>query len=525
MTQGTTRALRRRVLAAAALMLAAAGLTIGTGTAASAYPAPPPAPTNWVFTTWLTGPDGEELDPFNLAAGQQIAIHTQGLPPGTVAVTSMFSDPVRLHAGVVSDSGGYDPVVTLPADADMGTHEIVVFAAAPDGTRSEQSTSIAITSVAVEAQDAAGTSGDSSGAGADDGAGSGGAAGSGSGSGGDGTITTVGEERGVTSPTVFTNELPPMGENRVPPQVLGIGVGLAILLALLVSIPAEVLQSTISENYGRLFGWMAPVNRRMQDVNHWLEAKRWHRWLGASASILVTAVVLSFSDPDFGLDLASLRLLGAMTISLAIVNLIPLGMAALEADRRWDADSLPMAMPGTILIAAVSVVVSRLGGLEPGLIFGIVVGISYSIHLTTRRAGQLVIVQFAGLAGVGLLAWLAYDLIGPAAPGDSGWHMLLREVLSATALDALVAPAIVMLPLTFLDGRSVWRWSKAIWVAIYALAAMLLAFIALPIARDVDEVPSGVSGWLIALGIFTAVAVVVWIGLRQKDSDRELIDA
>ncbi len=401
-THGTTRALGRRILAALALVFAAAGLTVGADAAASAYPAPPPAPNTWVFTTWLTGPDGKELDPFNLAAGQPIAIHTQGLPPGTVAVTSMFSDPVKLHAGVVSDTGAYDPVV---------------------------------------------------------------------------------------------------------------------------SIPAEVLQSTISENDGRLFGWMAPMNRRMQDVNHWLEAKKWHRWLGASASILVTAVVLSFSDPDFGFDVASLRLLAAITISLAIVNLIPLGMAALEADRRFDADSLPMAMPGTILIAAVSVAVSRLGGLEPGLIFGIVVGISYSIHLTTRRAGQLIIVQFAGLAAVGLLAWLAYDLIGPAAPGDSGWHMLLREVLSATALDALVAPAIVMLPLTFLDGRSVWRWSKPLWVAIYALAAMLLAFIALPIARDVDEVPSGISGWLIALGIFTAVAVVVWVGLRQKDRDRDLVDA
>src|SRR5690606_37768778 len=110
------------------------------------------------------------------------------------------------------------------------------------------------------------------------------------------------------APTSLTESVPTAMEVVLSPVSVLTAGGMALALLILVALPTEMLNTTISaysRRFGQAFTWFDDATTR---VSEWLA--RVFRTTAVPGVLLValTAIVFSFADPDVGFDLASLRL-------------------------------------------------------------------------------------------------------------------------------------------------------------------------------------------------------------------------
>jgi hypothetical protein len=166
------------------------------------------------------------------------------------------------------------------------------------------------------------------------------------------------------------------------------------------------------------------------------------------------------------------------------------------------------------------VIVTRLLGLEPGVLFGAWL-VLMAMGSTMGQRGKLSLIRAGALVTFGLLAWLGYSLL--TASADSFWSLLGVESLSAVMVGALSELVIAMLPLTFLEGHEIWEWSKKAWVATYLIVAALFAIVVLPQPEAwIDlSTPALVLG--IVFGSFGVICIGVWAWFRFTTSKEMVV--
>ena len=109
-----------------------------------------------------------------------------------------------------------------------------------------------------------------------------------------------GTDGGFDAPSTFSSTLKTTTQLKVSPALIGATGLLTSAFLLLVTFPAELLESTIRENYGRAFGWTVPIKRRLASIRARLTAIPVNNWVASLGLIAVTALILGFSDPGFG---------------------------------------------------------------------------------------------------------------------------------------------------------------------------------------------------------------------------------
>ena len=125
---------------------------------------------------------------------------------------------------------------------------------------------------------------------------------------------------GLGTPTNFGSSLTPIWGLEVTPTTLLTSAGIAGLFLLLVAFPAELLEATIRENYSKAFGWMDPVRKRVSPITSRYSRFFKHRWVASLTLVVIAAVLLGFSSPEFGLNPQSFRVFIGLTISLVVLN-------------------------------------------------------------------------------------------------------------------------------------------------------------------------------------------------------------
>ena len=189
---------------------------------------------------------------------------------------------------------------------------------------------------------------------------------------------------------------------------------IALAFLLLVGLPAELLESTIRSNYDRAFGWLARLRRRAGRIVAPIARVFANPWVGSGVTILAASLILGFADPDFGFNGASVRLTIALILSVLAIN-IGLSLIVMRVARRaFDVKPLLRPMPAALVLVALSVLVSRLAGISPGFLFGIVLGVAYMRELRLRR-GTPRSARRRHHAAAGLLAWLGYGIASTAS--------------------------------------------------------------------------------------------------------------
>ena len=190
-------------------------------------------------------------------------------------------------------------------------------------------------------------------------------------------------------------------------------------------------------------------------------------WVGSGLTILAASILLGFADPGYGFNGASVRLTLAMLLAVVAINVGLTAIVMRVAHRAFDVRAMLQPMPAALALVGISVLVSRLAGISPGFLFGIVLGVVYARELRLRDEGRLGALGVGLTIAAGLLAWLGYG-IASTASGPGFWNNLAIETFAAITLEALGTLVIALLPIDFLDGRTIFRWSKPAWIGLYA---------------------------------------------------------
>lgn len=319
---------------------------------------------------------------------------------------------------------------------------------------------------------------------------------------------------GTTAPSVLS-ALPTVAATMQSPPNLLVAAVVTIVLLLIVGLPSSLLGSTLSDNYDRLFGPMTAAMRSVtKPVTGALTTAVLPRWLPLAIGLSAATLLSCFVDPEFGLNWGSARLLLSLAIAFAVETL--LGWAVIRAVLKRtdpDLDPKPEFKWGSLLIILVAVVLSRLVGFEPGMVFGLIVGLAFGVTLAAAQDVRVKLIGLGWALAIGLLGWVVYSLLA----GVDGWlPLLLAETFSGVAVASLAALPVALLPLRGLDGETLFRWNRWVWAGLYTLALLLFFTVLMPMPFSWGEVGAPLVTWVILYLGYAALAVGVWAWFRFR---------
>ena len=91
-------------------------------------------------------------------------------------------------------------------------------------------------------------------------------------------------------------------------------------------------------------------------------------------------------------------------------------------------------------------------------------------------------------------------------------------MLAAITLEALGTLVIALLPIEFMDGRTIFRWSKLAWVGLYAVTALVFLFVVVPLSDNWGTMSAPVFGWGTLFAVFAVVAVATWAIFQRRST-------
>ncbi len=190
----------------------------------------------------------------------------------------------------------------------------------------------------------------------------------------------------------------------------------------------------------------------------------WQKPQGMLAFIVLSALVYGFLDPTFGLSLNSLATFLGLAIGMLVV-LLAYGVPLVVFARNRHLGLTVRALPATLLIGVVCVLISRFANFQPGYLYGLVIGFFFARGVPHEQEGRAEAVATSVSLLVAFLAWVALAFLrsGAAAAGD-----LTTTVLQAASVTIVVAglenAVFAMLPLRFLPGAAVYAWHRKVWI-------------------------------------------------------------
>jgi hypothetical protein len=231
----------------------------------------------------------------------------------------------------------------------------------------------------------------------------------------------------------------------------------------------------------------------------------WLMWPGFA----LAAILGAFVDPDFGLNPMSLRLVVTLFLSFLLFNL-----AAWTIVRRVAVRLQPESDPylrfrwGSLLLVLAAVLVARLLGLDPGVIFGLVAGIAYATTLQAAKSAVVTIVGSAFGLALALVAWVGYSFLAPVQI-DNFAYVFLVEFLAGVTVKGVSTLPLSLLPLGNLDGAKLFGWKKIVWGGSYVVGLAAFMVVIATIPKAWGEIPDFLR-WIWIFGAYAVVAVVIW---------------
>ncbi len=478
-------------------------------------PAPPPAAPAQGVTPGSTPPPAPTVPPLTQqqpwtfsfsAGGSQVApgdriLLTGTGPLGAAVDVELRSTPVHLGTTTVRPDATFSLLVTVPENAAPGPHEFVVVMTAPDGTTSTQRQPVTVVlpergaaSAARETLAEARTPA--------------------------GTGSTV-PRTDAAAPSAITDALPTLRDIIRSPLTLAVAGGLAVLILLLVALPTEVLNSTLESNTGRFGRAFNTVQAAGNRAAAWFDRVTGTPMVAAGILIVLTSVTFGFVDPAFGFDLVSLRLVLSLALALFVLTVVIPIITGAIVRRVWSVGSTITMQPVALIFAVVGVVLARVLDFSPGFLIGLVVGLELAERASKRVQVRATAIEFSAIIITAVLAWVGYSLLADSSTEDSGFGIaLLQDTLVAITAEGLVAVLVALLPVGFLDGRTLFRRARRLWVALFVVAGFAFAVIVLPTAMQVQEM-SNIGWWLVVLVAYAALAFGLTIALKIGSTDED----
>ena len=321
--------------------------------------------------------------------------------------------------------------------------------------------------------------------------------------------------------------------------VLATNLLLALLVTLLCGGCAELINHTLSHEQSSLGDllWRFPPTALLLEVWHtgangFRTTVPYERislvWLGAIIFLLY-GLIYSFLDRGFTLlSLGSLYLFCAMTITVALVSL------AEDAARWWVARqwrvSASVEPQGTRLgLAILAVVISRILGLAPGIVFGSHgrLQVPAGRRFSRRQEQWLVLGGVLSILGLGLGFWIVTyltDTISATMLFLQGitplWGVLmgLQNLYLLIFIVALQTAFFQMIPLGVTCGGEIYRWNRLLWAILFACMTFVLAHTQLNPGEAALDIFNQVEIQILTSGLALLVLTTlsIWAYFRRR---------
>ncbi len=321
----------------------------------------------------------------------------------------------------------------------------------------------------------------------------------------------------------FTDAAPPtISPGAFPGWLRSVLLAAAALLFL--ALPARLLATTLvrarAEHPGaegpRVFGRNRPRAEIDGDDPDPHPPGLLRRRLVTGSAFVAAAALITLSSP-VGDVTTYLRVLLAVLVALAVVNTVWLAVPRFASVHLTRTRAVTAFQPRSLLIVAVAAIASRTFDLQPALLFGLLVGAIVAPGVSRVASGRLAAAQVAGLAGVGVVSWLA---IGPLPHPFDLFSAFGTELADAITLLALGSAAISLLPVGSLAGRVIFLWSRRVWGALSLAVYTVLFALLLPVESLLN---AGNASIVLVIGViaFAAISVAAWLWERFVEPARQ----
>jgi hypothetical protein len=278
----------------------------------------------------------------------------------------------------------------------------------------------------------------------------------------------------VTSASVhrssFLTSLHEPGQVPITAQSVAFSAGITALLFVLLGFPSQLFNSTLQSNYEEVRGWFhlgRPLSEVVQSAN---QRVLFPLFLAAGG------VLYALLTPEFGLNLSSLALALGLAVAVAVTTVGFALPAVLYFGSRFRDRGQILVLPGTVLVGAALVLISRLLHFQPGYLYGLLAVVVFHHELDKRSTGRLAAVSALVVMVLAFVAWVArVPLTGASLkPGVGFWTVVAESALAGAFVIGLESTVVGLLPMRFLDGSRIKEWSRVAWAALFAFAVFVV---------------------------------------------------
>lgn len=359
----------------------------------------------------------------------------------------------------------------------------------------------------------------------------------------------------MPAPKHFRNSIPTPGEINLSPAVVIQTVAFAAGVIILVPFPGALFNSTLEGNYAEIMRRVRRARRRARDfvLRPWYllrqklrltfgpamvssadtepaiseeprEPRRdfWWTSYGVGLFILLTVLLSGFLDPSFGLDGPSIATFAGMLIGLLIL-LAAFDLPLALFYRRHSIDFWLHALPATVAVSIVCVLISRLTDFHPGYLYGLIIATAVAQKLDKPTEGKLMAAGVASSIVVAVVAWFGLGVVSPlaaASPDPGPLLITLQTALSMVVAAGVELAAFGMLPLSFLVGESIHSWNKLVWAGLIGFGWIAFGIVILnPRNGYLSDTTHTPIFTVVALLVFFAVgSILFWYYFHRRAS-------
>jgi hypothetical protein len=282
----------------------------------------------------------------------------------------------------------------------------------------------------------------------------------------------------------------------------------------LLAFPCQLFNSTLEENYDEVRGWFG------------LRAKDEHdepRHQGALYVLFLIAggILYALLSPDFGLNRTTLVVVVGLALAILVTG-VGFALPGMLYMRKHTGERGRLrVLSGSIIVAALTVLISRAVGYTPGYVYGLLAVFVFRATLDRREEGRMAASTAVVIIALCLGAWLARVPVSAAAarPHASVLLLILETALGGIFLLGLESLLVDLIPLRFLDGSRIQAWSKLAWGGLFALGAFLLVHVLVVPGSGYVGKSNDTGLRLVVAGLyvgFALVSVVFWAYFRYR---------
>jgi hypothetical protein len=183
-----------------------------------------------------------------------------------------------------------------------------------------------------------------------------------------------------------------------------------------------------------------------------------------------------FLNPHLRLNAASIsQFVGVLATVLFGAGVALLAQRRFRRRRGLPADAQLKAVPSGLAVALVCVVVSRAVHFQPGYLYGLVGGFAFTVALAQRDEGQSEFLSFFVRLGVAVVAWIVFVPVARAANHlHPAFPVLVADsFFAALFIGGIEGALFALVPVRFLPGHRLAKWSRAAWIVTAAVTAFL----------------------------------------------------